>query len=141
MILLDTNVLIDAFNPNSPHHRWAADTLHDALVGSGAAANTVILAELMVGDTDPATVAQRLAALGVALMDLPTGSALRCAAAYECYLRRRRSHGDTPPPKCPLPDFFIGAHASILELPLATSDTGRYSTYFPEVQLLTPCSA
>ena len=138
MILLDTNVLIDAFNPDSPHHHWASDILRDALVGSGAAANPVILAELMVGDADPATVAQRLEALGVELLDLPTRTAFRCATVYDGYLRRRRMHEDTLPPKCPLPDFFIGAHASILDLPLATADTGRYQTYYPEVQLLAP---
>ena len=138
MILLDTNVLIDAFHNDSPHHRWSSGILREALLKSGAAVNTVILTELMVGDNDPATVAQRLEALGVDLLDLPTGTAFRCATAYESYLQRRRSSEDRPPPKIPLPDFFIGAHASILELPLATADTGRYPIYFPEVQLLTP---
>ena len=138
MILLDTNVLIDGFNPDSPHHGWASGIMREALLGNGAAANAVILAELMVGDADPTTVAHRLEALGIDLLDIPTGTALRCATAYDSYLQRRRKHEDTLPPKCPLPDFFIGAHASILELPIATADTGRYQTYFPEVELLTP---
>jgi predicted nucleic acid-binding protein len=37
-----------------------------------------------------------------------------------------------------LPDFFIGAHASILNIPLLTRDVARYKTYFPKLQLLHP---
>ena len=37
-----------------------------------------------------------------------------------------------------LPDFFIGAHAAVLRLPIVTRDGGRYRTYFPTVELITP---
>ena len=37
-----------------------------------------------------------------------------------------------------LPDLFIGAHASVLGIPLITGDTSRYKTYFPKLQLITP---
>jgi len=38
----------------------------------------------------------------------------------------------------PLPDFFIGAHAAVLELKLMTRDISRYRSYFPTVDLITP---
>ena len=38
----------------------------------------------------------------------------------------------------PLPDFFIGAHAQIITAKLATADTDRYLTYFPDVTLMSP---
>jgi predicted nucleic acid-binding protein len=37
-----------------------------------------------------------------------------------------------------LPDFFIGAHAAISNLPLLTRDARRYRTYFPKVELIAP---
>ena len=37
-----------------------------------------------------------------------------------------------------LPDFFIGAHAQVLGIPILTRDAGRYKTYFPTVPLISP---
>ena len=139
MILLDTNVLIYAFDADSPMHPWARETLRHSVLDEGAAINPVILAELQVGDQSPDTVINRLEALGLHLLDLPLAAAPRCAEAYTAYLANRRQQPDLPPaPRSPLPDFFIGAHAAALALPLATADTGRYQTYFPEVHLIAP---
>lgn len=139
MILLDTNLLIYAFDPNAPLSSWAGGILRRALLEEGAAINPVILSELMVGDHSPETVASRLESLGVHLLDLPMATAPRCSQAYHDYLENRRQQPDLPTaPKSPLPDFFIGAHAATLGFPIATADTDRYRSYFPEVQLLSP---
>lgn len=103
-----------------------------------AAINPVILAEYLIGEQAPDTVITRLTTYLIAIPDLPSMAAPRCAEAYASYLENRRQQPAPLAPKSPLPDFFIGAHASMLNLSLATADVGRYQTYFPEVELIPP---
>ena len=90
MILLDTNVLIDAFDPSARLHAWASDLIRDGLLGEGVAINPVILAELCVGDLRADTVAARLETLGIVILDLPSAASTRCAQAYAAYLENSR---------------------------------------------------
>lgn len=138
MILLDTNVLIFAFDPDSPFYKWSRDTIAGAVAGDGAAINAVSLAEVCVGDADPPTVADRIRSWGVEILDVPAAAAYACATAYLQYRKQRMSRSDTPGPPMPLPDFFIGAHAKIMGWELATADQGRFHTYFPSVPLKMP---
>ena len=138
MIFLDTNVLIDAFDPTARLHGWASRLVREGLLGEGVVINPVILAELCVGDRQPDTVATRLETLGVVILDLPAAASSRCAKAYSAYLENRRKQNVPEAPKSPLPDFFIGAHASLLGLPIATADLSRYQSYFPEIKLIIP---
>lgn len=138
MILLDTNVLIYAFDPDSPFCDWARETIADSVAGNGAAINAVSLAEICVGDADPSTAADRIRSWGVEILDVPVAAADVCAKAYRRYRQRRISQSDIPVPSMPLPDFFIGAHAKIMGWELATADQGRFHTYFPSVSLKMP---
>ncbi len=138
MILLDTDVLVYAFEPDSLHHDWATETIAAAVAEGGAAINAVSLAELCVGDADPPTVADRVRSWGVEILDVPTAAANVCAEAYRRYRKRRKSQSGSPAPAMPLPDFFIGAQAKIMGWSLATADQGRFQTYFPSVRLETP---
>jgi len=138
MTLLDTNVLIYAFDAKSPFYGWARKTIVDAVADDGAAINAVSLAEICVGDADPSTVADRIRSWGVEILDVPAAAADICAKAYRQYRKRRKAQSGNPAPAMPLPDFFIGAHAKIMGWRLATADRGRFHTYFPAVVLLEP---
>lgn len=136
VILIDTNVIIDARDSASPFHRWAEELLADALSGEGAALNAVILAELCVDHGDPASVEAELRARDLAILDLPAAAAVGCARAYSVYRTARRESGGGKAPRVPLPDFFVGAHAELMGWKLATRDTERYRLYFPKVELI-----
>jgi predicted nucleic acid-binding protein len=138
MILLDTNVLIYAFDSGSPFCRWARETIIGAVAGDGAAINAVSLAEICVGEADPPTVAGRIRSWGVEILDVPVAAAEVCATAYAQYRIRRKSQFGMSPPIMPLPDFFIGAHAEIMGWQLATTDRSRFRAYFPSVSLKMP---
>lgn len=132
MILLDANVVIDLAEANSPFRPWAKGVLKrdDAI-----AVNVVALVEASV-IWDLADLLQDLQGLGVQILDVPAAAAGPCLRAWREYLPRRKAN--TAAPRVPLPDFFIGAHAEASRATLATRDAGRYETYFPGVELLTP---
>jgi predicted nucleic acid-binding protein len=85
MILLDTNVLIYAFDLDSPFCKWARETIIGAVTGDGAAINAVSLAEICVVDSDPPAVADRIRSWGVEILDVPVAAADVCATAYRRY--------------------------------------------------------
>lgn len=140
MILLDTNVLIYATSHGSPFCEWARMTISDGVGGQGAGVSAVSIAEICVGDADPASVADRVRSWGVAVLDVPGAIAETAAAAYVRYRERRKLESGLSAPGMPLPDFFIGAHAVVMGWPLATADEGRFRTYFPAVTLVVPRS-
>lgn len=138
MILLDTNVIIDALDKKSPAHAWAKQLIVEAVTGSGAAVNTITIAELSAGDLNPVTVETDLRNWGIQILDLPVASAIVCGSAYRRYRFARKKSSSTPAPATPLPDFFIGAHAEIMGWKIATRDVQRFQTYYPKVKLLVP---
>ena len=50
----------------------------------------------------------------------------------------RRDSGGGAAPKMPLPDFFIGAQAEVMDWKVATRDQARFEKYFPGIALVTP---
>ena len=137
MVFLDTNILIYAFDEESPFFPWSRQVLAESIAGDGAAINTVVLTELCVGNATPTRLGERLQSYGLQILDLPAAVAPICSRAYGKYLMRRKRQ--TPPSaRIPLPDFFIGAHAQVLKVPLITADKERYPTYFPGLKLITP---
>ncbi len=138
MILIDTNVVIYASNPESPHCGWARQTIANAVADQGAVINAVSLAEVCVGESNPETAADRMRNWGIQILDIPVVAAEVAAGAYRTYLERRRAQSTQTASSTPLPDFFIGAHAEVMRWELATADQGRFSTYFPSVSLKMP---
>ncbi len=138
MILLDTNVLIYAFETESPLSKWARQVIAEAVVGEGAMVNPVVLAELCVGEARPKEVADRILSWGVDIASLPASAAPVCAKAFRQYRDRRKRETGSRIATMPLPDFFIGAHAEVANSQIATADVSRYKTYFPKVTLVAP---
>lgn len=55
--------------------------------------------------------------------------------ASKVFVRYRQLGGSRSQP---LPDFFIGAHAAVAGLTLLTRDRGRFSSYFPRLEIIAP---
>jgi hypothetical protein len=138
MILIDTNVVIDARDSSAGSRAWAVKLIEMSVAGEGAGINAVTLAELCAGSPNPADIEPEIRKLGLEIFDLPAAASTVCGAAYRHYSALRRASGGGMAPKIPLPDFFIGAHAEIMGWKLATRDVERIARYFPKVHLLTP---
>lgn len=138
MILLDTNVLIYSADPQSRFHQWSRQVISEAAAKENAAANSVAIAELCVGEEDRDSVPLWLKAWGIILVDVPASASVVCAKAYSLYKVRRMADSEKSSPAMPLPDFFIGAHAEIMGWDIATADPARFRTYFPRVPLKLP---
>jgi hypothetical protein len=63
---------------------------------------------------------------------LPWEAAFLASQAFLLYRKRRGAK------QSPLPDFYIGAHASLAGYALLTRDARRYREYFPKLRLISP---
>lgn len=130
--LVDSNVLIDSLNADSPWNPWAEDALEEALDRGPLFVNQIVYAEVSVGFQTVEECERALAGRWVERMPMPWPASFLAGRAFVEYRRRGGAK------RSPLPDFFIGAHAAVDGLRLLTRDPGRYRTYFPAVELIVP---
>lgn len=131
-VLVDANILIDVATNDARWSDWSAEALARAGRVARLVINPLIYAELSIAHS-------RIEALDAYLPEdvfhrepLPWAAAFLAGKAFLAYRRR----GGTR--RSPLPDFYIGAHACVNGYQLLTRDRGRYTTYFPKLQLITP---
>jgi predicted nucleic acid-binding protein len=131
-ILLDANVILDVWDPDPIWHTWSSGQLRRLSPLHELAINPVIYAEISVSFATQTAMDEKLADLGLLVLSIPRSAAFLAGKAYAKYRRQGGTKGNV------LPDFFIGAHASVLGCPLLTRDTRRFAAYFPTVRLIAP---
>jgi predicted nucleic acid-binding protein len=132
MTLVDSNVLLDVFTDGEAWADWSQGQLEQAASVGPLIINDVIYAEI---STRYATVEDLDAILGSLDIDVVPMPRTALFLAGKAYLRYRAAGGSRTGV---LTDFFIGAHAAVLQRPLLTRDVRRYRTYFPTVELIAP---
>ena len=132
MTLVDSNVLLDIFAKTSIWWEWSLKQLEDAALHGPLLINDVIFAEASIRFSSIATFEAALADAGITLAPIPRSALFLAGKASVKY----RASGGVR--SGVLPDFFIGAHAEIENLPLLTRDVRRYRNYFPAVMLIAP---
>ena len=132
MILVDTNVLLDVFGDDAEWSDWSQDRLDSASATDTLAINPVIYSELSIGFARIEELEAVIKEASLAFEDIPREALFLAGKAF---LRYRRSRGIK---RGVLPDFYIGAHAAVMQWTVLTRDVGRYRTYFPTVSLIAP---
>ena len=132
MILVDTNVLLDVVGDHPQWADWSQQQLEAAALRRRLVINAVIYAELSIGFRRIEEVEAVLERAQIKVEEIPREALFLAGKAFQRY----KSRGGTRTGV--LPDFFIGAHAAVLGIPLLTRDARRYSDYFPKMELLAP---
>jgi predicted nucleic acid-binding protein len=141
LILLDTNVVIDAQNERSRFYTWSNQVIAEGIATNGVGINAITLAELCsAAGVNAEKVQSELHSADIRIIDLPARAAAICGQAYRRYRLARTRSGGGKVSSVPLPDFFIGAHAELMGWKLATRDVERYRIYFPAVELIEPAA-
>jgi len=132
MILVDTNVLLDVVTDDPRWAEWSQGQLDAASLIDRLAINPVIYSELSIAFERIEELEAVLGEAAVSFEQIPREALFLAGKAFRDYRRRQGTKQGV------LPDFYIGAHAAVMQWPILTRDVGRYRGYFPTVQLIAP---
>jgi predicted nucleic acid-binding protein len=132
VILVDSNVLLDVFTRDPQWYSWSLKALSDASSTYRLVINPIIYSEVSIGFNSAQKLDLVLNEIG--LLNEPLSTEVSFLAG-KAFLRYREKGGNKT---SPLPDFFIGAHASHENYKLLTRDRHRFLNYFPKLQIIRP---
>ncbi|MFN7101315.1 MAG: type II toxin-antitoxin system VapC family toxin [Pseudorhizobium sp.] len=131
-VLVDTNVFIDVFGPVTQHKEWSTDTILRLRPEAKFILTPIVWSELASMAPSEDELMRMLARLELVREPVPFSAAYDAGIAHAAYRRAGGLRERT------LPDFLIGAHAVVRSHQLLTRDGGRYRSYFPSLDLITP---
>lgn len=131
MIIVDSNVLLDAVDGGGAWFDWSIQRLHEA-GKTGLIINAIIYAEIAPTLATEAALESFLIQSRLHYEAIPRPALFEAGRAHARY-RENGGRRDRI-----LPDFLIGAHAAFRGCDILTRDPSRYRTYFSDVRLITP---
>ena len=131
-ILIDSNVLLDVLSNDARWSSWSADAIEKAADRSRLVINPIVYAEVSIRYSRIEDLEEALPKTMFEREAIPYEAAFLAGKSFLAY-RRRGGTRETL-----LPDFFIGAHATVAGYKLLTRDVARYRTYFPRLSLIAP---
>ena len=131
-VLIDSNVILDVFLNDLKWADWSESKLEEYSEDASLYINSIIYSEISTGFTLIEDLESAIIKAGFHLLEIPKEALFLAGKVYIKYKRRKGVK------RTPLPDFFIGAQAAVLNLDLLTRDVSRYQSYFPTVKLIAP---
>ena len=130
--LVDSNVILDLFLNDPNWADWSENTLATYGDKDILYINQVVYTEVSIGFESIEELEKAMHIAAFQMLEIPKEALFLAGKAF---LNYRRNKGIK---SSPLPDFYIGAQAAVMDLDLITRDESRYRTYFPTVNLITP---
>ncbi len=131
-VLVDSNVLIDLLENDPNWVDWSETQLTPLVEARLAVINPIIYAEVAANFATIETLNAAIQPFNLQREPLPREAAFLASQAFKLYRRRGGLRSS------PLPDFYIGAHASLAGYALLTRDSRRYREYFPKLKIIEP---
>ncbi len=132
MLLVDTNVLVDVLENDPAWADWSVRQLRAQAQVHELFINPVIYAELSLAFDSVEALDSEIENMGLQVYELPRPALFLAGRALVKYRRRGGFRTNV------LADFFIGAHAAVLNCGILTRDGRRYRTYYPRITLVEP---
>lgn len=131
-VLVDSNVILDVFLNDLKWADWSESKLEEYSDRTSLFINSIIYSEISIGFKLIEDLESAISKGGFQLLEIPKEALFLAGKAFIRYRRRKGVK------RTPLPDFFIGAQAAVLNLELLTRDVSRYQSYFSTVKLISP---
>ena len=133
-VFVDSCVLLDLFTNDPNWADWSENILDKYSQTNTLYINSIAYTELSIGFEKIEELESALAELDIKVLEIPREALFLTGKVF---LQYRRNKGTK---KSPLPDFFIGAHATVSQFELITRDPTKYNTYYPQLKLIDPKS-
>lgn len=131
-VFIDSCILLDLFTDDPNWGSWSENILDQYSQTNTLYINSVVYTEVSIGFNKIEELEKAIEVLGIKVLEIPREALFLTGKAF---LKYRKNKGTK---NSPLPDFFIGAHATVSSLDLITKDIRKFRTYFPQVKLIHP---
>jgi len=131
-VLVDSNIILDVFLNDLKWGDWSESKLEEYSDQTSLYINSIIYSEISIGFELIEDLESAISKAGFHMLEIPKEALFLAGKVYVKYKRRRGAK------RTPLPDFFIGAQAAVMNLNLLTRDISRYQSYFPTVKIIAP---
>lgn len=131
-ILIDSCVLLDLLTNDKKWADWSEKILEQYSQSNSLYINSMVYTEISIGFSTIEEVDETLTEMDIKVLEMPREALF---LAGKVFLQYRKNKGIKT---SPLPDFFIGAHALASNFQLITRNSGKFRSYFPTLNLITP---
>jgi predicted nucleic acid-binding protein len=131
-VFADSCILLDLFTDDPHWADWSEKILEKYSQTNSLFINSIVYTEVSIGFNRIEELEEAIIQLGIKVLEIPREALFLTGKTF---LKYRRNKGTK---NSPLPDFFIGAHASVSSFELITRDLSKFKTYFPKVKLIHP---
>jgi len=131
MIIVDSNIILDIVTKDPDWYDWSASQLETLAEDHKLLINDIVYSEISIS-FEYIEELEDILADNFIIQPIPREALFLAGKIFIKYKNAGGTKTST------LPDFFIGSHASILNVPLLTRDKKRYKNYFPKLEIIAP---